>query len=118
MLVFDVDRPDVNYLAVSANVAMEGSNGDPEKYEIFLKYEGLPTLEDYDTKSSLTASDSYVGNVLYSRDITVTKPQPGRYFLRLVAYEPLRELLMTAIMDTPPDERQASFTIRRMGQAV
>ena len=55
----------MNYLAVSANVAMEGSNGDPEKYEIFLKYEGLPTLEDYDTKSSLTASDSYVGNVLY-----------------------------------------------------
>jgi len=118
MFVFDVDRADVNYLAVSANVAMEGSNGDPQKYEIFMKYEGLPSVSDHDLKSSLTASDSYVGNVLFSRDITVTNPKPGRYFLRLVAYEHLRELLMTAIMDTPPDERQASFTIRRMGQAV
>merc|ERR1712240_131062 len=57
MLVFDVDRPDVNYLAVSANVAMEGSNGDPQKYEIFMKYEGLPSVSDHDLKSSLTASD-------------------------------------------------------------
>ena len=62
---FDVDRADVNYLAVSANVAMEGSNGDPQKYEIFMKYEGLPSVSDHDLKSSLTASDSYVGNVLF-----------------------------------------------------
>ena len=55
----------MNYLAVSANVAMEGSNGDPQKYEIFMKYEGLPSVSDYDLKSSLTASDSYVGNVLF-----------------------------------------------------
>ena len=95
---------------------MEGSNGNPEKYELFMKYEGIPTVNDYDLKSSLTASDSYVGTVLFSRDITVSTPKPGRYFLLLVAYEELRELLMTAIMDTPPDERQASFTIRRMGE--
>ena len=52
-------------MAVSANVAMEGSNGDPQKYEIFMKYEGLPSVSDHDLKSSLTASDSYVGNVLF-----------------------------------------------------
>ena len=44
---------------------MEGSNGNPEKYELFMKYEGLPTVTDYDLKSSLTASDSYVGSVLF-----------------------------------------------------
>ena len=62
---FDVDRPDVNYIAVSSNIALEGSNGGPEKYELYMKYGSIPTPNDYDLKSSLTASDSYVGTVLY-----------------------------------------------------
>ena len=51
----------------------------------------------------------------FSRDITVQTPAMGQYYLLLVVYDDLHELLMTAIMDTPPDERQAAFTIRRMG---
>ena len=51
----------------------------------------------------------------FSRDITVQTPVMGQYYLTLVVYEDIHELLMTAIMDTPPDERQAAFTIRRMG---
>ena len=62
---FDVDRPDVNYIAVSSNIALEGSNGGPEKYELYMKYGSIPTPNDFDLKSSLTASDSYVGTVLY-----------------------------------------------------
>ena len=62
---FDVDRDDVNYIAVSSNIALEGSNGGPEKYELYMKYGSIPTPNDYDLKSSLTASDSYVGTVLY-----------------------------------------------------
>ena len=62
---FDVDRNDVNYIAVSSNIALEGSNGGPEKYELYMKYGAVPTPIDYDLKSSLTASDSYVGTVLY-----------------------------------------------------
>jgi len=116
VFVFDVDRPDVNYIAVSSNIALEGSNGGPEKYELYMKYGSIPTPNDYDLKSSLTASDSYVGTVLYSRDITVQTPAVGQYYLTLVVQEDIHELLMTAIMDTPPDERQAAFTIRRMGQ--
>jgi len=115
VFVFDVDRNDVNYIAVSSNIALEGSNGGPEKYELYMKYGAVPTPIDYDLKSSLTASDSYVGTVLYSRDITVQTPAMGQYYLLLVVYDDLHELLMTAIMDTPPDERQAAFTIRRMG---
>ena len=53
------------YIAVSSNIALEGSNGGPEKYELFMKYGAVPTPNDYDVKSSLTASDSYVGTVLY-----------------------------------------------------
>ena len=62
---FDVDRDDVNYIAVSSNIALEGSNGGPEKYELYMKYGSVPSPTDYDLKSSLTASDSYVGTVLY-----------------------------------------------------
>ena len=40
----------------------------------------------------------------------------GEYYFMLVAYKDFHELLVTAIMDTPPDERKASFTIRRMGE--
>ena len=55
----------MNYIAVSSNIALEGSNGGPEKYELYMKYGAVPTPIDYDLKSSLTASDSYVGTVLY-----------------------------------------------------
>ena len=60
-----MDRADVNYIAVSSNIALEGSNGGPEKYDLFMKYGSVPTPYDYDLKSALTASDSYVGTVLY-----------------------------------------------------
>ena len=52
----------------------------------------------------------------FSRDITVPRPKMGEYYFMLVAYKDFHELLVTAIMDTPPDERKAAFTIRRMGE--
>ena len=51
----------------------------------------------------------------FSRDITVPRPKVGEYYFMLVAQKDFHELLVTAIMDTPPDERKAAFTIRRMG---
>ena len=65
LFLFVVDRDDVNYMAVSSNIAIEGSRGGPENYELYMKYGGPPTSGDYDLKSTLTASDSYVGDVLY-----------------------------------------------------
>jgi len=115
LFLFVVDRDDVNYMAVSSNIAIEGTKGGPERYEIYMKYGQPPSIYDYDSKSVLTASDSYVGDVLYSRDITVPRPKVGEYYFMLVAQKDFHELLVTAIMDTPPDERKAAFTIRRMG---
>ena len=65
LFLFVVDRPDVNYLAVSSNVAIEGTQGGPERYELYMKYGSPPSTRYYDQKSTLTASDSYVGDVLY-----------------------------------------------------
>jgi len=118
LFLFVVDRDDVNYMAVSSNIAIEGTKGGPERYELFMKYGQPPSTKNYDQKSVLTASDSYVGDVLYSRDITVPRPKMGEYYFMLVAYKDFHELLVTAIMDTPPDERKAAFTIRRMGEFV
>ena len=65
LFLFVVDREDVNYMAVSSNIAIEGSRGGPENYELYMKYGAPPTTTNYDLKSTLTASDSYVGDVLY-----------------------------------------------------
>ena len=51
----------------------------------------------------------------FSRDITVPRPALGEYYFLLVAFKDFHELLVTAIMDMPPDEHEAAFTIRRMG---
>lgn len=115
LFLFVVDQEDVNYLAVSSNVAIEGTRGGPERYELYMKYGAPPTTRNYDQRSTLTASDSYVGDVLYSRDITVPRPALGEYYFLLVAFKDFHELLVTAIMDMPPDEHEAAFTIRRMG---
>jgi len=49
----------------------------------------------------------------------VPKPQPGIYDLLMVAKEDFGELLLTAIMDTPPAaEERPNFVIRRMGQLL
>lgn len=117
LFLFVVDELNVNYMAVSSNIAIEGSRGGPENYELYMKYGSPPTSKDYDLKSTLTASDSYVGDVLYSRDITVPRPPLGEYYFLLEAKKDFGELLVTAIMDTPPDAR-AAFTIRRMGHFV
>lgn len=116
MFVFVVDRDDVNYMAVSSNVAIEGTRGGPERYDLYMKFGSPPTPRDYDQASTVTASESYVGDVLYSRDITLPKPTPGNYYFLMVAHQDFRELLITAIMDTPPDDGKASFSIRRMGK--
>ena len=50
----------------------------------------------------------------FSRDVTVPRPPQGEYYFLLEAKKDFGELLVTAIMDTPPDAR-AAFTIRRMG---
>lgn len=65
MFLFVIDRDDVNYLAVSSNVAIEGSRGGPEKYELYMKYGAPPSPRNFDLKSTLTASDSYIGDVLF-----------------------------------------------------
>ena len=65
LFLFVVDELNVNYMAVSSNIAIEGSRGGPENYELYMKYGSPPTSRDYDLKSTLTASDSYVGDVLY-----------------------------------------------------
>ena len=107
LFVFVVDRTDVNYLAVSSNIAIEGSRGGPERYELYMKYGSPPTEKDFDQRSTLTASDSYVGDVLYSRDITVPRPSLGEYYFLLVASKNFHELLVTAIMDTPRSEEHS-----------
>ncbi len=60
-----VDRPDVNYIGVSANIAAAGASGAPQKYDLYLRYGRPPTPFTYDRKSEVTASESYVGEVLY-----------------------------------------------------
>ena len=62
---FVVDREDVNYMAISANMAVRGSKGGPDRYDIYLKYGAPPTEESYDQRSTVTASESYIGKVLY-----------------------------------------------------
>ena len=62
----------------------------------------------YLTKSTFT----------FSRDITVARPAMGEYYFLLVAFKDFHELLVTAIMDMPPEENEAAFTIRRMGEFV
>ena len=44
---------------------------------MFLKYGMPPTPAKYDFKSVVTASDSYVGDKLYSHDIRIERPRPG-----------------------------------------
>ena len=62
---FVVDRPDANYMAVSSNIAIQETRGGPDKYELYMKFGKPPTTIDYDLRSTLTSSDSYVGDVLY-----------------------------------------------------
>jgi len=89
---------------------------------MFLKYGQPPTFAKYDYRSVVTASDSYTGDKLFSQDIRIERPFPGEYFLLIYAYEDFEELLVTAIVDTPPeldDESIAAgpgFTIQRMGR--
>lgn len=60
-----VDRDDVRYMSVSANIALRGTLGAPEKYDLFLKKNQPPTPINYDIKATVTAAESYVGSVLY-----------------------------------------------------
>ena len=62
---FVIDREDVNYMAISSNIAIKGTQGGPEKYDIYMRYGKPPTIYEYDQKSTVTASESYVGSVLY-----------------------------------------------------
>ena len=60
-----VDRPVANYMAVSSNIAIQDTRGGPDRYELYMKFGQPPTKTDYDQRSTLTSSDSYVGDVLY-----------------------------------------------------
>jgi hypothetical protein len=53
---------------------------------------------------------------LFSRDISIPTPATGNYFLLLEAKQTFYEMLITAIMDTPPSANEAAFEIRRMGK--
>ena len=46
----------------------------------------------------------------------MARPKQGDYHLLLVAKESFHELLITAIMDYPPDTGSPAFTIQRIGQ--
>jgi len=123
LFLFTVEEyPPANYAAISANVAVAGISGGHERYAMFLKYGVPPTPAKYDYKSVITASDSYVGDKLYSHDIRIEQPYPGQYYLLIQAYETFNELLVTAIVDTPPQPEEQSvargpgFTIQRMGK--
>jgi len=123
LFLFTVEEyPPANYAAISANVAIAGINGGHEKYALFLKYGSPPTPAKYDYRSTVTASDSYVGDKLFSHDIRIEAPRPGQYYLLIQAYENFDELLVTAIVDTPPQPEEQSvargpgFTIQRMGR--
>lgn len=120
LFLFVVQEENVNYVAISANVAVAGTEGGPEKYEMYLRYMAPPTKDKWDFKAEVTASESYVAPNLYSRDIRINRPEPGSYYLLIIAKENFQELLVTAIVDTPPesdeDKDGPSFTIQRMGE--
>jgi len=115
------DWPPANYAAISANVAIAGIKGGHKKYGMFLRYGSPPTHAKWDHQAVVTASDSYVGDTLFSQDIRIEAPYPGEYYLLIYAYEDFEELLVTAIVDTPPEydnevARGPGFTIQRMGR--
>jgi len=115
------DFPPANYAAISANIAIAGSHGGHEKYSMFLRFGAPPTYSKWDYKSVITASDSYIGDKLFSQDIRIENPYPGEYYLLIYAYEDFEELLVTAIVDTPPEydnevNMGPGFTIQRMGR--
>lgn len=112
-----------NYAAISANMAVAGTQGGHDRYSMYMRYGVPPTPREYDVRSVVTVADSYVGDKLYSQDIRIERPAPGSYFLLIVAHKPFYELLVTAIVDTPPDPKEVGFarrgpgfTIQRMGQ--
>jgi len=116
------DGAKANYAAISANVALAGIEGGHDRYDLYLRYGLPPTVEQHDYRSVVTASDSYVGQRLYSHDIRIERPRPGPYYLLIQARKSFRELLVTAIVDTPPEEedvlvrRGPGFVIQRMGE--
>lgn len=122
LFLFTVEEfPPANYAAISANIAIAGIRGGHQKYGMFLRYGAPPTPAKWDYRSEVTASDSYIGDKLYSQDIRIETPHPGEYYLLIYAYEDYQELLVTAIVDTPPEyDNQVNvgpgFTIQRMGR--
>ena len=48
-----------------------------QKYGMFLRYGAPPTPAKWDYRSEVTASDSYIGDKLYSQDIRIETPHPG-----------------------------------------
>ena len=48
-----------------------------QKYGMFLRYGAPPTPAKWDYRSEVTASDSYIGDKLYSQDIRIETPYPG-----------------------------------------
>ena len=45
--------------------------------DLVTRYGLPPTVERHDLRSVVTASDSYVGQRLYSHDIRIERPRPG-----------------------------------------
>lgn len=44
---------------------------------MFLRYGSPPTHAKWDHQAVVTASDSYVGDTLFSQDIRIEAPYPG-----------------------------------------
>ena len=62
---FVVDRNDANYIAISSNIAVAGTQGGPDDYEIYMKYGERATRDNFDYRTKLTSSESYLDGVLY-----------------------------------------------------
>ena len=62
---FVVGRDDANYIAISSNIAVAGTQGGPDKYEIYMKYGERATRDNHDYRTQLASSESYLDGVLY-----------------------------------------------------
>ncbi len=80
-----------------------------------------PSLKEEVMLKRSQKAETQLSVLCYSRDITVPHPKMGEYFLLLEARESFHEMLITAILDFPPDVANGpvpDFTIRRMGEAA
>ncbi|XP_040565642.1 uncharacterized protein [Lepeophtheirus salmonis] len=96
----EVSANNLNYFEVTANIARgRGSNGGVHKFELYMSRDYLPTPDEFDMKSEVSATSSYIAQKLYSKNIHVDQPGIGRYYILLVSQQDFNDLLITTITD-------------------